>query len=299
MSGTNALFDDLGPKGQRSVQAVTIASALVVVIAIGYGLQRLYDAGQFEAELWTKLTREDTASLLFKGLIGTLKAAALAMVLALIVGALMALGRLAQNRPVRWLAGAYVEVFRAWPLLLAIYFAFLGLPYYGIKVDPFVALVTGLTLYNGAMLAEVFRSGILSLDRGQTEAASSLGLSYGQSMRYVVIPQAGRRMLPALVSQLIALIKDSSLGYVIGYNELVRTGRSVGDYSAFSGGSIIPTNILQTLVLVAAIFFVICFTLSRIAQRLEVRQHRHLKAGPIDPIAGPEDVVVTTGLPTR
>ncbi len=299
MSGTNALFDDLGPKGRRTVQVITLISGVLLALAVAYAVKRLNDNGQFAPELWTKLVREDTSNLLLKGLIGTLKAAAVGMVLAMIVGAVMALGRLSRNRPIRWLAGAYVEVFRAWPLLLVIYFAFLGLPYYGIRIDAFVALVAGLTLYNGAMLAEVFRAGILSLDRGQTEAASSLGLTYAQSMRYVVVPQAGRRMLPALVSQLIALLKDSSLGYAITYQELLRTGRSVGDFSAFSNGVIIPTNILQALFVVAVIFFVINFVLSRIARHLEVRQRHRLGTEAVALTGGAEDVTAVTAAPSR
>ncbi len=123
--------------------------------------------------------------------------------------------------------------------------------------------IVGLFLYYSAVLAEIVRSGILSISRGQREAASALGLSVWQTMRWVLLPQALRRMVPALVSQLITLVKDTSLLYVIAVLEITRKGRAL---QAFAG------NPLQTYIVVGLIFFVVNWILSRIARRLEVRQ---------------------------
>ena len=185
----------------------------------------------------------------------------------------------------RWLNRflmAYVDFFRAMPLLLLILFSAFGLPKYGVNLPVFWYLVLALTAYNGAVLGEIFRAGILSLDRGQSEAAFSIGLGYWQAMLLVVIPQAARRMIPAIVSQLVTLLKDTSLGSVIAYEELLRRGRINGEYFH---------NTLQSLIVVAAMYIVVNFTLSRLARRLETRQRRRYQAGSIS-VTGVEDLAV-------
>jgi glutamate transport system permease protein len=134
------------------------------------------------------------------------------------------------------------------------------------------------------MLGEIFRAGILSLDRGQSEAAYAVGLTYWQAMFLVIIPQAARRMIPAIVSQLITLLKDTSLGFVITYEELLRRSRSTGEFFK---------NPLQTTVFVALIYIAVNFVLSRIARWLEVRQRRRLGAGAIT-VAGVEDLAAVS-----
>ena len=162
------------------------------------------------------------------------------MVLAMAVGGLLAVARLSRRRWLSLPAGAWVELFRGLPLLLLILFIFLGLPAAGVTVSTFWALVAGLTLYNSAVLGEIFRAGILSLPKGQTEAAYSIGLRRGQTLRLILIPQAVRRMLPALISQLVTLLKDTSLGFVIAYAELLRTGRNAVE---FLGGPLLDPGL--------------------------------------------------------
>jgi glutamate transport system permease protein len=204
------------------------------------------------------------------------------MVLAMTVGAVFALGRLARTAPVRWLATTYIEIFRAMPVLLLILFSYAGLPILGVHIEPFTALVLGLTLYNGAVLAEIFRAGILSLDRGQSEAAYAIGLTYGQAMRFVVVPQAFRRMIPSLISQLVTLLKDTSYGYIVTYEELLRKGKGLGEQD---------TNwLISGYVAVLLIYVVVNFALSRLAARLEVRQRRRYGAGQVQ--AGTEDLAL-------
>lgn len=154
----------------------------------------------------------------------------------------------------------------------------------GFRLETFWYLVIGLSVYNSALLAEIFRAGILSLERGQSEAAYAIGLGYWQTMAYVIVPQAVRRMVPAIVSQLVTLLKDTSLGVLIGYEELLRRARI--NYEFFQ-------NPLQSLALAALMYIVINSTLSMIATRLETRQRRRYGAGRIQ-VTGVEDLAVTT-----
>jgi glutamate transport system permease protein len=224
------LYDAAGPRGRRRIVASSVVGVLLVTSVLGVAAARMAANGGFEAELWRVLTRGDLQRLLARGLAATLRAALLAMALSMAVGALLAVGRLSRRR---WLArpvGAWVELFRGLPLLLLILFVFLGLPALGVTVSTFWALVVGLTLYNSAVIGEIFRAGILSLPKGQTEAAYAIGLRRGQTLRTILLPQAIRRMLPALVSQLVTLLKDTSLGFVIGYAELLRSGRTAVEF---------------------------------------------------------------------
>jgi glutamate transport system permease protein len=274
------LADALGPRGRRRVLVSSIVAGAILVALLAVAVSRLADKGQLDWERWEPLTEWSVLQFLLGGLVETLKAAAVAMVLAVVVGAGLALLRLSRTAPLRWLSTAWVEFFRGVPLLLLIFFMFFGLPKYGIDMTPFRALVLALTIYNGAILGEIFRAGILSLDRGQTEAAYAIGLGYWQAMLGIIIPQAARRMIPSIVSQLITLLKDTSLGYVITYEELLRRSRSTGEYFK---------NPLQVTVFVALVYIAVNLTLSRIARRLEVRQRRRLGAGAIT-IAGAEDL---------
>ena len=242
------LYDVAGPRGRRRILLGSVAGVLLVVVVLGAAVARLAAKGSFDAELWRVLTESAVQRLIGRGLVATLRAALVAMVLSMAVGAVLAVGRLSRRAWVARPAGAWVELFRGLPLLLLIFFLFLALPAVGITISVFWALVAGLTLYNSAVLGEIFRAGILSLPKGQTEAAYAIGLRRGQTLRLILIPQAVRRMLPALISQLVTLLKDTSLGFVIGYAELLRNGRtaveflggrySIPIYTAIAGVSI-------------------------------------------------------------
>ena len=224
------LYDAVGPRGRRRILIGSIVGVLVLVALVGAALARLKARGGLDPERWRVLTEGAVQRLLLRGLAATLRAALIAMALAMLVGAVLAIGRLSRRSWIARLAGAWVELFRGLPLLLLILFLFLGLPALGVTISVFWALVLGLTLYNSAVIGEIFRAGILSLPRGQTEAAYSIGLGRGQTLRLILIPQAVRRMLPALISQLVTLLKDTSLGFVIGYAELLRNGRGAVEF---------------------------------------------------------------------
>jgi glutamate transport system permease protein len=266
-----------------SVVALVVIAAVLVVAFV-----RLNDKGQFDAAKWRPLIQWSVVKFLLIGLVNTVKVAVVAMAAALTIGALMALARLSRSRLPRVLSTVYVEFFRGLPLYLLVAFCAFALPQSGIDISLFWALVLGLTVYNSAILAEVYRAGILSLDRGQSEAAFAMGMGYWQTMRLVVVPQAIRRMVPAIVSQLVTLNKDTSLGIVIAYEELLRRAQITGEFF---------DNVLQTVMFAAVIYIVVNFTLSQVARRLEVRQRRRYQAGAMT-VTGVEDLAVVNATAT-
>ena len=279
MSATT-LTDALGPRGRRRVLVATIVATLALAAMVAVAAQRLADNGQLTADKWRPFTEWLVWKFLLIGLVNTVKAAAVAMVLALAVGAIMALGRLSRRRPLRWAAGTYVEFFRGFPLLLLILFMVFGVRRQGIDISTYTALVLALALYNSAVIAEIVRAGILSLDQGQGEAAAAVGLRHGQAMRLVILPQALYRMIPALVGQVVVLLKDSSLGFFVQYDELLRRGQIAGTFDR---------NLLQAIVVVAAMYIAVNMVLSQFARRLEIRQQRRYRAGSMVG-AGTEDL---------
>lgn len=283
-----ALGDVLGPRARRRANIGSVVAVAFFGWLLWVALRRFADEGELDAGLWRTLFEREVLRFFGQGLLNTLEAAAVALVAASLLGMALALGRLSPLAPVRALSRAYIEFFRGFPLILLMLFAFFTLPQVSIGLSRFGSVVAALTAYNGAVLGEIFRAGILSLDRGQTEAAEAIGLRRSQAMRLVILPQAFRRMTPTIVSQFVTLLKDTSLAFVVGYEELLRTGQIAGEFFR---------NDLQSLLFVAAIFLVVNFTLSRIARRLEVRQRRRYKADPIE-TGGPEDLVVV-GLAPR
>ena len=265
MTTVTAYGDPLGPRGRRRALVASVIGAAVLLGLLAVAIGKFRAAGQLDGERWDELLSSDGAKAFGRGLRATLKAAAAAVALSVAVGTVMALGRLSQHRVVRLLAGTYVQLFRALPSLLLILFGFFGLPALGIDVSKYWALVIGLTLYNSAIFAEVIRAGVLSLPRGQAEAAYAVGMTRGQAQRLVVLPQAVSRMLPSLVAQGVVVLKDTSYGFVIGYEELLRTGQFAGESTA---------SLLQAYLIVAVVYVAVCFALSQLARWLEGRQAR-------------------------
>lgn len=261
------LYDVQGPKARRRVLIGSVVAGLLVLALVVVAVLRLKENGQFEARLYRPFVDQPVLyERLLEGLLNTLKAAAYALVLAVVLGVLLAFGRLSRAPFVRLPSIAVIELFRALPLLLLILGIFLAYPILvGESLDPLYALVAGLTLYNGAVIAEIVRAGIQSLPRGQSEAALSIGLTRGQNLRLVLLPQAVRVMLPALISQLVVLLKDTSLGFVISFPELLRTGQQLVQNL---------DNPLQLFVLVAIIYILINLALSSLATFVERRQRR-------------------------
>ena len=289
MSQPTVLYDVLGPKGRRNVRIGTALGTLVVVAVIAGALVQLSRNGQLEADRWAVLVDPESGvpQRLGEALVNTLRAAAVAMAFSMVLGAFLAAGRLSDHAWVRAPVSVVVQFFRGIPLLLLILFAFLGLPKLGINVNLFWTLVIGLTAYNMAVLGEIFRAGILSIDRGQSEAGYALGLRKSQVMRLILVPQAVRRMLPAIVSQLVTLLKDTSLGFVIGYFELLRQGKALVDFYGNQFG-------LQIYFAVALMYIAVNLALSLLARYLDKRSSRNPKVA-FDPKAEEAEPVVPLG----
>lgn len=278
---SSVLIEELGPRGRRRAMVGTVVSTALIVAGLAFLLYRFQQFGVLDADQWQPFTARVNLGFLFEGLLNTVKAAVLAAALSVGVGFLLALGRLARTAPLRWACRSYVELFRSIPLLIMIFAAFLGLPEIGVDVSRYTALVVALTIYNSAVLAEIFRAGILSLDKGQTEAAQAIGMRYWQQMRIVILPQAVRRMIPAIVAQLATITKDTALGFVIGYEEFLRRGQNFAEFA---------NNLLPSYIFVAIVYFVLIYVLSRLARRLEVQQRRKLGASRLEVGGGIEDM---------
>jgi putative glutamine transport system permease protein len=227
----------------------------------------------FEARRWTPFLDPGIWRFLLTGVQVTLTMAAVAIVTSLIAGLLLALCRLSRFRLLRYPATVYVEIVRALPVLLIIFFTFFGAARAGLGLNPFGAGTLALALYTSAVNAEIVRAGITSIGQGQWEASRSLGLTYPQTLRYVILPQALRRIVPPQVGQIITLIKDTSLAAVIGVQELTRRAQIL--YQA-------ELNPLQSLFVVACLYFALNYTLSRLSRRWE------LATAPVAPGAPPD-----------
>ena len=267
-SGTTMrnLYDVPGPRGRALNIAVSVLCVLVLAAAGWLVLSALAEKGQLAAEKWMPfLTSEMWQTYLLPGILGTLQAAGFAIVLAMILGILLGIGRLSEKRFVRYGCGAVVEFFRAIPLLILMIFCFQLFADYALFPSTelaVAAVVTGLALSNGAVIAEIVRAGIKAIPRGQGEAAIALGLGNGQTLRMVLLPQAITAMLPAIVAQLVVALKDTALGYQITYVEAVRQGIQAG--SAYS-------NYVPALVVIALVMIAINLGLSRLATYFENR----------------------------
>lgn len=258
----------------------------------------------FEADNWEWLTTSNNAQFILEGFLVNVEIALIAMVVSLVAGLGLALLRLSRNRLVGTVVGVWIDVWRNLPLIFVILYLALAMPpswrsAYEDAAPGFFpdvlqegrvfAALLALVLYNSAVLAEIMRAGIQSLDRGQGEAAVALGLTYWQRMRIVILPQGLRRMLPATVSQLITLNKDTTLVSIIAIQEVMRHGRILTGQNFFGG---VQAPILQVFLFIGALFVVTNLALSRLSHRLEIREQKR-SGTTIKPVQGLEDQVVT------
>lgn len=264
MSAQAVLFDAPGPKARVRHRILTVVGLLGALALVGLFVMRLNQTGQLEPHLWTPFLRVETwAQYLLPGLLMTLQAAVVSIIFAMAFGLVFGMGRLSQVRPLRWVCGVIVEFFRSVPVLMMMIFTFfflarnLGMP--GTSAS-FWAVVTALTLYNGSVIAELVRSGVHQLPKGQGEAGLAIGLTPGQTLRSIQLPQALTAMLPALMSQLVVVLKDSALGTAITYPELINAGRQLGSRYG---------NVIAAYLVIGAIFVLINWLLTLAAGRLE------------------------------
>jgi glutamate transport system permease protein len=269
MSSASVLFDAPGPRARirnRVITAITLVVALVVAWVV---YSRLQERGQLTAAKWEPfLTANLWKTYILPGVQGTLTAAAVSIVLALALGLALGVGRMSLHPAIRWPSTVFVEFFRAVPVLIMMIFAYFLFAKYDVFASKYLALagvITGLTLYNAAVIAEIVRAGVNALPRGQSEAAFALGLRWGQTMRAITLPQAITSMLPVLISQLVVVLKDTAIGYQITFLEMVRQGTQVG--AAYG-------NYVPALIVIAILMIAVNFTLSYLATWLEGRMRR-------------------------
>ncbi|MDN5900359.1 MAG: amino acid ABC transporter permease [Brachybacterium sp.] len=261
-TATQVLFDAPGPKGRRRILLLSILSVVLIAALLIGALWQFHANGQLEPSKWIVYLRADYLAFLGHGLWGTLKVTALAAVIAFPFGLLLALARLSRFLPLRTLAVTWIEFFRGIPMLLVVYAFLLALPAFGVTFPRFWMLVIPMILVSSATTAEVFRAGIKAVDVGQHEAADAIGLSRRDSLVHVVLPQAVRLVLPSLILALVTLLKDSTLGYVVSYNELQFQGKTLVSITRY---------LVQTYLVISVIYIVINLLLTRLALALDAR----------------------------
>lgn len=272
---SNVLYDEPGPKARRRAAIGTVVAAAVLLGLTGVAVWRLADRGQFDADLWSPLINPSDDNfvlvwrLMAQGLQATLTAAVLAISLSLVIGTLLGVARMMLGKGGRIPVVAVIELFRGLPVIISIFYVYILIRSTGIDIsflpgsDGLWFLVIGLTLYNSVIIAEIVRAGVNSLPRGQGEAALAIGMTRWKSMKNVELPQAFRTMLPALISQLVVILKDTSLVAVLGlYTELLRRGNLI---------SLNLDNPIQVLFVVGLIFILINYGLSKLAEFVERR----------------------------
>jgi aspartate/glutamate/glutamine transport system permease protein len=258
----------------------------------------------FDPDNWEWVVTGNNMRFILEGFLVNLEIAVIAMVLSLIAGLALALARLSRWTPLSIVAGIWIDVWRNLPLIFIMLYLALTIPGAwpdayedaipswfpeGLQSGRVLAALLGLVLYNSAVLAEIMRAGIQSLDRGQNEAARALGLSYRQSMRHVVLPQGLRRMVPATVSQLITLNKDTTLVSIVAIQEVMRHGRILTGTNFFGG---VPVPILQVFLVVGALFIIVNLALSRLSRRLEIHERKRTAVGRVKRVRGLEEQAV-------
>ncbi|EFE66726.1 glutamate permease [Streptomyces viridosporus ATCC 14672] len=283
---SSVLYDAQGPRAKRRNVVFTAVFLVVLAALLWWVFSTLNDKGQLEWFLWKPFftSAEPWSTYIWPGLQNTLKAAALSVAIALPLGAVFGIARLSDHAWIRVPAGIVVEFFRAIPVLVLMIFGLaLFAEYTNVSSDdrPLYAVVTGLVLYNASVLAEIVRAGILSLPKGQAEGAMAIGLRKNQVMRLILLPQAVTAMLPAIVSQLVVIVKDTALGgAVLTFPELLASANTMSGYYG--------ANVIASLTVVSVLFIALNFALTSFASWLEARLRRSKRS--TGAVLGAEDV---------
>lgn len=269
---SRVLFDAPGPRARVRYRVLAVVGALIILGLLYLVYGRLDEKGQLTAARWDWILQSSSwTNYLLPGIWDTLRAAAISILLSMILALVLAMARMSDLVPLRWLASIFVEFFRAVPVLIMMLFMFWFLVHRGWfpdSINPLIGVVFGLTMYNSAVLCEVIRNGVASLPAGQREAGLSVGLSPAQVRRSILIPQSLTAMLPTLVSQVIVITKDTALGYLILYPELVTRARQLGSLESAT---------LPAYVVAAVLFILLNYALSKLAEAVENRQRRRAR----------------------
>ena len=277
---TSVLYDVPGPKARRISLIGSVIGVVLIAALLAWAIMTLAQQGIFQAQRWAIFSQADVWTLLGNGITATLSAAAIAAVIAFPLGLLLCLMRISDVAWIRVPTRIVLEFLRGMPVVLMMLFVLLVF-----ATSSFVAVVAGLVLYNAAIFAEIIRAGIQSLPRGQREAGLAIGLTSFQSRLSIELPQAVRRMLPSLVAQLVVLLKDTSLGYIVAYGELLRAVQVMADFLG-------PQFLFPVFFVAAAIYIAINLAVSRLAIWIERRGSKKAAGGVAKaPTAGVSTVV--------
>ena len=256
------LYEAPGPKMRRRIAIATAISLIVLASLIVVIVRQFYITGQLQAKYWSLFTRYTTWRFLGRGLAGTLEVALMSSVVSLVAGMLLMLGRISKSSILRWISTALIELSRGIPTLLFIYFFFLLAPQFGLKLPSFWKIVLPVSISAAGVVAEVLRSGVHAVPKGQTEAALSLGMRDGSVFFNIVFPQAFRYVIPALIAEIVIVLKDTTFAYVVNYADLMQNAKVlISNYDA-----------LLSVYLVTAVIYIL---INYLLNKLSVAAARH------------------------
>ena len=261
----DALYEAPGPKTRRRIVIGTIIASLLVLALVAMAVMQFYKTGQLDEKYWSFFLKPSTWLYLGEGFLGTIKVAAVAGAISLVLGLVLMLGRTSGIRPLAAVSRIIIDFFRGVPSLLLIYFFFLVIPQYGIKISSFWMITIPVALAASGVLAEVFRAGVNAVPKGQTEAAMALGMSGSKIMFKIVLPQALRIVIPSLISQLVVVVKDTTVAYVVSYPDLMQNAR------------VLITNndaLVSTYFVVAIIYILVNYGINHLSIMLARRSGR-------------------------
>ncbi|PPH20174.1 amino acid ABC transporter permease [Rathayibacter rathayi] len=262
---SSVLFDNPGTRAVLRNRIIGVVVVLLIAMFLAFVIWRFAESGQFSASKWRAFGYPLVWQSIGAALGQTLAAFATAGVASIVLGLLLAIGRLSDRRWISMPVTLFIELFRAIPVLILMMLMYYGLPFAGLKLSPYLAVVIALTLYNGSVFSEIFRAGIEALPRGQKEAGYAIGLRKAGVMRLILFPQAIRSMLPVIIAQLVVALKDTALGSIITYNELLYYARYLGNQSS------LDSPIIPAAIVIGAIYIGICLLLSGLAKWIEIR----------------------------
>ena len=268
VTDADLLFDAPGPRGRRRITIISGIATLLVAVLVAAALYQLDHEHQLTYPRWRYFLGQSIVLFLGKALGSTLAVTAVSALISFPLGVLLGWARLGAGLVGRTVVGLWIDMMRAVPMLLLIYFFLLAVPRFGPTLPAFWMLAIPIVMCTSATTAEVFRSGVLALDKGQTEAAQALGLNRWQTMRFILAPQALRLMLPTLLTQLVTILKDSTLGYAVSYAELMYAGKVliVSTASNYNLDIYVPTYII-----IALLYVIMNWSLGALARNIEAR----------------------------
>lgn len=259
MSMRDALYEEPGPRTRRMIRIFTALALVLVAALVGLVIWQFYVTGQLAPKYWSFFLEGSTWAFLGRGFLGTLGVSITAGVLALLLGMVFMLGRVSTHKPLAFVSRVVIDFFRGIPSLLLIYFFFLVLPQYGVKMSSFWMICLPVTLTASGVIAEVLRAGVNAIPKGQWEAAYSIGMRRGKIMLKIILPQAMRIVVPSLISQLVVVVKDTTLGYVVSYPDMLQNARVlITNYDA----------LVSVYFVIAIIYILINYAINELSVRL-------------------------------